>query len=126
MAACCANPLPHSLHLGPGLANGLANLHNARRAGSPVVNIVGEHARDHIQYDSPLTTDIEAIARPFSRWVGTCRETSDLSAIADQAIHASMSRPGGVATLILPADIAWSESSASADAPRLPEQHGGC
>jgi acetolactate synthase-1/2/3 large subunit len=117
-------PAATLLHLGPGLANGLANLHNARRAGSPVVNIVGEHAREHIQYDSPLTTDIEAIARPFSRWVGTCRETSDLSAMAGQAIHASMSRPGGVATLILPADIAWRESSASADAPRLPSSTG--
>jgi acetolactate synthase I/II/III large subunit len=113
-------PAATLLHLGPGLANGLANLHNARRAGSPVVNIVGEHARDHIQYDSPLTTDIEAIARPFSRWVGTCQETSGLSAMASEAIHASTSGAGGVATLILPADVAWSEGHTGADAPVPP------
>jgi acetolactate synthase-1/2/3 large subunit len=98
------------LHLGPGLANGLANLHNCRRSGAPVVNIVGEHALDHIQYDSPLTTDIEGVARPFSRWIVRCSDSRRLARLADEAIRSSKGFPGGVATLILPADIAWTEA----------------
>jgi acetolactate synthase-1/2/3 large subunit len=66
-----ARPAATLLHLGPGLANGLANLHNARRAGTPVVNLVGDHATSHLQYDAPLTSDVEGIARPVSGWVHT-------------------------------------------------------
>ena len=65
-------PAATLLHLGPGLGNGLANLHNARRARSGIVNIIGQHARDHIANDAPLTTDIEGIARPVSNWVRSC------------------------------------------------------
>ncbi|MFO1298603.1 MAG: thiamine pyrophosphate-binding protein, partial [Rubrivivax sp.] len=60
------------MHTGPGLANGLANLHNAKRAGSPIVNIVGDHATYHLAYDAPLTSDIESLARPMSHWIGRC------------------------------------------------------
>ena len=73
-------PAATLLHLGPGLGNGLANLHNARRAKVPVVNIVGDHARYHTQYDAPLQSDIETIARNFSTWVRTSRSTEDLLA----------------------------------------------
>ena len=64
------------LHLGPGLANGLANLHNAYRARTPIINIVGQHATYHLCHDTPLTSDIEAIARPYSKWVRTSRSAS--------------------------------------------------
>jgi acetolactate synthase-1/2/3 large subunit len=114
-------PAATLLHLGPGLANGLANLHNARRSGAPVVNIVGEHALDHIRYDSPLTTDVEAVARPFSRWVAQCSEGVTLAPLAAEAIQSSKSLPGGVATLILPADIGWTEFEAASPA-ALPDQ----
>ncbi len=106
------------LHLGPGLANGLANLHNARRAGTPVVNIVGDHATYHVQYDAPLTSDVEGVARPMSDWVHT--STGALAAAADtaRAVQAAMQYPRQVATLILPADAAWSPAEGSA--PALP------
>ncbi len=97
------------LHLGPGLANGLANLHNARRAFSPVLNIVGDHARAHRPLDAPLTSDIEALAAPMSRWVGTVGEPSEVSAMAVQAVRAAYGPERGVASLILPADCAWSD-----------------
>ena len=103
-------PAATLLHLGPGLANGLANLHNARRARSPVVNIVGEHASYHIGYDAPLTSDIEGVARPMSDWVGRVSDADDVGRAAAEAIGAAASAPGQVATLILPADAAWNES----------------
>jgi acetolactate synthase-1/2/3 large subunit len=98
------------LHLGPGLANGLANLHNARRAQSPVVNVVGEHASYHIQHDAPLTSDIESLARPMSDWLHRIESANDVSPSAAAAIEAACSNPGGVATLILPADAAWGDA----------------
>jgi len=64
-------PASTLLHLGPGLANGLANLHNAKKAHSGIVNIVGQHAVYHIGYNAPLTSDIEGLARPMSEWVRT-------------------------------------------------------
>ncbi|MEM7531504.1 MAG: thiamine pyrophosphate-binding protein, partial [Chloroflexota bacterium] len=70
-ARMTGNPAATLLHLGPGLANGLANLHNAQRANSPIVNIVGDHATRHLKYDAPLTTDIRSFANPVSAWVGT-------------------------------------------------------
>jgi len=97
------------LHLGPGLANGLANLHNAKKAGSGVVNIVGEHAIPHIALDAPLTSDIDGIARPVSHWVHTSRVAADVGADGARAIAAAMTPPGQVATLILPGDTAWNE-----------------
>jgi len=95
------------LHLGPGLANGLSNLHNARRAQSPIVNIVGDHATYHRQLDAPLTSDIEGAARPFCDWVRTAASADALAGDALAAVAASLSPPGQVATLILPANAAW-------------------
>jgi acetolactate synthase-1/2/3 large subunit len=101
-------PAATLLHLGPGLANGLANLHNARRAASPVVNVVGDHATTHHQYDAPLTADIEGFARPVSSWIASSKSAADVAGDAARAVQAARSAPGGVATLILPADTAWS------------------
>lgn len=103
-------PASTLLHLGPGLANGLANLHNARRASSPVVNIVGDHARSHAQYDAPLTSDIKGFARPVSDWIHASTSALTVGADAARAVQASMEGAGQIATLILPADTAWSEA----------------
>ncbi len=100
-------PAATLLHLGPGLANGCANLHNARRARSAIVNIVGDHARDHLALDAPLTTDVAAVAGPFSVWVRKIAESEHAGRDTADAI-AQAQRRGGPATLIVPADIAWS------------------
>ncbi len=94
------------LHLGPGLANGLSNLHNAMRAQSPVVNVIGDHATYHRHYDAPLTSDIEGTARPFSHWVRTSPNARSLAADGAAAVAAASSAPGRIASLILPADAA--------------------
>lgn len=100
-------PAATLLHLGPGLANGLANLHNARRAFTPMINIVGNHATYHLRYDAPLTSDIESLARPMSQWVRSIARVDDIEKDTNDAWYAAMSLPG-VASLILPADMAWS------------------
>jgi acetolactate synthase I/II/III large subunit len=112
-------PASTLLHLGPGLANGLANLHNAKKAGSGVVNIVGEHAIDHIGHDAPLTSDIEGIARPVSHWVRTSASSRTVAQDGAAAIAAARQAPGQVATLILPADTAWNEADGVAVTPAL-------
>ncbi len=95
------------LHLGPGFANGIANLHNARRARSPVVNVVGDHATYHNRWDSALKTDVAAIARPASDWLWTSQSAGTVSADGARAVAAALEKPGRIATLILPADTAW-------------------
>ncbi len=105
------------LHTGPGLANGLANLHNARRANTPIVNVVGDHATWHLDADAPLTSDIDSLARPMSRWVGRSSAPEALGLLAQQAVHEARQPPGGVATLILPADHAWGVAQALPPAP---------
>src|SRR6201999_569180 len=100
-------PAATLLHLGPGLANGLANLHNAQRARTPMVNIVGDHATYHRQYDAPLTSDVEATARPYSHWVRTSQSSREVVVDCCDAVVAARTPPGGIATLILPADTAW-------------------
>ena len=107
-------PAATLLHLGPGLANGAANLHNARRARSPVVNIVGDHATHHLQYDAPLTSDIDSIAGPFSDWLRRSISPSDLAAAGAEAMEAALSYPGAIATLIAPADHAWQDGAEAA------------
>ncbi len=107
-------PAATLLHLGPGLGNGLANLHNAKKAGSGIVNIVGEHARAHVALDAPLTADIEGIARPMSHWVRTATSAADVAGAGAAAVQAARSAPGQISTLILPADTAWGEAPASA------------
>jgi acetolactate synthase-1/2/3 large subunit len=111
-ARIAGRPAAVLLHLGPGLANGLANLHNARRARSPVVTIVGGHATGHVRYDSPLQSDIEALARTVSGWVHTCGTTRDLAPDAMRAVAAA--RRGQIATLVLPADVSWSDGATPA------------
>ena len=108
------------LHLGVGLANGLSNLHNARRASTPIVNIVGDHATYHLQYDSPLTSDIAGIARSVSAWVHSSKSAEDVGEDAAKAVQAARAAPGQIATLILPADTAW--NPAPHVAPVLPIQ----
>jgi len=100
-------PASTLLHLGPGLANGLANLHNAKKANSGIVNIIGEHATYHIAHDAPLTSDIEGVARPMSHWVKTSPNSRTIAADGALAIEAAMVAPGQIASLILPADTAW-------------------
>ena len=87
-------PASTLLHLGPGLANGLANLHNAKKARSGVVNIVGEHATYHIGYDAPLTSDIEGVARPMSDWVKTSQTSKSIAGDGALAIQTAMQPPG--------------------------------
>ena len=111
------NPAATLLHLGPGLANGLANIHNANKASSPMVNIVGDHATYHRKYDAPLTSDIEGLARPSSHWVKTSPAAKSIAADGAAAIAAARMPPGRIATLILPADTAWNEGSGPADVP---------
>ena len=105
-------PASTLLHLGPGLANGLANLHNAKKASSGIVNIVGEHALDHIKLNAPLTSDIEGIARPVSHWVKTSKSSKDIAVDGAEAIEMANVNPGQISTLILPGDTAWNEGNA--------------
>lgn len=105
------------LHLGPGLGNGLANLHNARKAFTPVVSIVGDHATYHQPYDAQLQSDIETVARNVSSWVRSSPSTEALPRDAAEAVAAAFGPPGQVATLILPADVSWSDGAEPAPAP---------
>jgi acetolactate synthase I/II/III large subunit len=110
-------PASTLLHLGPGLANGLANLHNAKKAHSGIVNIVGQHAVYHINYNAPLTSDIEGLARPMSAWVRTSPDAKSVAGDGAAAIAAAKSAPPQIATLILPADTAWNEADGIAEVP---------
>jgi acetolactate synthase-1/2/3 large subunit len=100
-------PAATHLHLGPGLANGLANLHNASKARSGIINIVGQHATYHVALDAPLSSDVEAIARPYSNWIRTSQSSASVAEDSAAAIVAARRPPGQIATLILPADTAW-------------------
>lgn len=106
-ARMTGRPASTLLHLGPGLANALANLHNARRAGTPIVNVVGDHASYHVANDPPLASDIAALAGTVSGWVHTVREATEIGAAAAQAIAAAQGPPAAIATLIVPSDMAW-------------------
>lgn len=107
-------PATTLLHLGVGISNGLSNLHNARRAFTPVLNIVGDHSVQHAHLDSPLTSDVVATAKPFSKWV---KKVDDSGALAHQAVAAvtaactrSPGSEGNVSTLIVPSNVAWGEA----------------
>ena len=106
-ARMAGRPAATLLHLGPGLGNGLANLHNARKGRVPVVNIVGDHATYHTKYDANLQSDIETVARNVSRFVRTARRPEETGTAAAAAVAAAQGPPGEVATLILPADACW-------------------
>lgn len=113
-ARASGRPAATLLHLGPGLGNGIANLHNARRARSPVVNIVGDHATTHLRFDPPLASDIESLARPVSAWFRESKSADALAYDAAEAVAASYGPPGGVATLVAPADLSWTEAQGPA------------
>ena len=120
-ARVTGKPASTLLHCGPGLANGLANLHNARRANTPIVNIVGDHATYHRPLDAPLTADTEGWARGVSGWVRTAMDVKTVGADAAAAVQASNISPGQIATLILPSDTSWNDGGIPADAlPRVP------
>jgi acetolactate synthase I/II/III large subunit len=106
-ARMSGKPAMTLLHLGPGLANGLANLHNARRANSPIVNVIGDHATWHRAADAPLTSDIVSLASPMSGWVRETKSAAGLAGDMADAIAASLKPPGKVATLIVPSDCQW-------------------
>jgi len=109
-ARMAGKPACTLLHLGPGMANGLANLHNARRARVPLVNVVGDHATYHRHLDAPLTSNIAGFAGPVSGWIKASESSQSVAADGAAAVAAAMAPPGQIATLILPADTAWGEA----------------
>jgi acetolactate synthase-1/2/3 large subunit len=113
-------PAATLLHCGPGLANGLANLHNAERALSPIVNIVGDQATYHAPLRPPLAADTEGWARPVSCWTRKVMRTEDLGNAAAEAVHAARMPPLGIATLILPSDVSWNDGGTEAKALPVP------
>ncbi|RLA45485.1 MAG: acetolactate synthase large subunit [Gammaproteobacteria bacterium] len=112
-AAMARKPASTLLHLGPGLGNALANIHNAKKGHLPMVNIVGDHATYHLQYDAPLTADIEGIAGPVSHWVYTSKLPDDIARDAAEAVR--QAGIGQVATLMLPADVSWGDNPGGAE-----------
>ena len=112
-ARMARKPASTLLHLGPGLGNALANLHNAKKGHVPVVNIVGDHATYHLQYDAPLTSDIEAIAGAVSHWVYTSESPDEIARDTAEAVR--QAGRGQVATLVLPADVSWGDNSNGAE-----------
>ena len=126
-ARMAGKPAATLLHLGPGLSNGLSNLHNASKANTAIVNIVGDHATYHLAFNAPLTSDIEGIARPISDWVKTSPTAEIVAIDGAEAIRQANSHPGKIATLILPANTAWGEglepkTSAKPNLPGVPNQ----
>ncbi|HEX9995403.1 MAG TPA: acetolactate synthase large subunit [Acidimicrobiales bacterium] len=126
-ARMAGRPAATLLHLGPGLGNGLANLHNARKARSPIVNVVGDHASYHKRYDAQLESDIETVARNVSSFVRRSGSPAAVAGDAAEAVAAAVGPPGQVATLILPADVSWMEGAAPAErvAPTRPRTVSG-
>ena len=126
-ARMAGKPAVTLLHLGPGLGNGLANLHNARRAASPVINMVGDHATYHLHFNAPLTSDAAGVARPMSDWVRVSQSPRDLAHAGAEAFATAMEYPGKVVTVIVPADHAWGKGAAPvaprplAPVPRAPD-----
>ncbi|QYX57189.1 acetolactate synthase large subunit [Roseovarius sp. SCSIO 43702] len=106
-ARMAGKPAATLLHLAPGLANAGANLHNARKARTPMLNIVGDHARRHLRYDAPLTADVPGTAAAFSDWVRTVQSSETIAGDAMDALAAAWGHPGQISTLIVPADIGW-------------------
>ena len=119
-ARMTGRPAATLLHLGPGLGNGIANLHNARRAHTPIVNIVGDHATYHKQYDAPLESSIETLAANVSGWTRRSESSSGLGADTAAAVMAARTPPGEVATLILPADVSWTEGGIASPRQAVP------
>ena len=114
-------PASTLLHLGPGLGNGIANLHNAKKAHTPIVNIVGDHATYHVEHDAPLTADIEAIAAPVSNWVKTSTTAKDVAIDGAEAVAQARIGAGRISTLILPADTAWEVAEHDSNPVKIPD-----
>jgi acetolactate synthase-1/2/3 large subunit len=108
------------LHLGPGFANGIAYLHDARRARSPIVNLIGDHATWHLAADAPLASDIESLARPVSSWIRRSSSAEELAGDAAEAVLAASVKPGRIATLIVPHDCQMEPASGPAGRPEIP------
>ena len=119
-------PAATLLHLGPGLGNGIANLHNARRANSPMINIIGNHPNFHVGFDAPLTSDIDTLARNYSSWIKSCSTNETLAQDGADAYTATLRQTTGsngqIATLIMGADAAWGESSGPVTPNALPQR----
>ncbi|MBT6056895.1 MAG: hypothetical protein HOG51_02565, partial [Gammaproteobacteria bacterium] len=119
-------PAATLLHLGPGLANGIANLHNARRANSPIINIVGNHPNFHVGFDAPLTSDIDTLANNFSHWTKSCSTNGTLAQDGADAYTATLRQSTGsagqISTLIMGADAAWGESSGPVTPNAIPQR----
>lgn len=119
-------PAATLLHLGPGMANGIANLHNARRANSPILNIIGNHPNFHIGFDAPLTSDIDTLARNFSCWIKSCSTAGTLAQDGADAFTATLRQSTGstgqIATLIMGADAAWGDSAGPVQPNPLPQR----
>ncbi|TCR70642.1 acetolactate synthase large subunit [Bosea sp. BK604] len=108
-ARMAGKPAATLTHLGTGLTNSLANVHNARKAQTPMVNIVGDHATYHLRYESPLKSDLDALAKPMSDWFGRAEAAQEVGPKAAEAIAAAQRDAGKIATLVLPADASWGE-----------------
>ena len=125
-ARMTGKPAATLLHLGPGLANGIANLHNARRANSPMINIVGNHPNYHVGFDAPLTSDIETLAKNYSSWIKSCSTNETLAQDGADAYTATLRQSTGsngqIATLIMGADAAWGESPGPVMPNALPQR----
>ncbi len=119
-------PAATLLHLGPGMANGIANLHNARRGNAPMINIIGNHPNYHIGFDAPLTSDIDTLAKNFSCWIKSCSTAETLGQDGADAYTASLRQSSGstgqIATLIMGADAAWGESPGPAAPNPVPQR----
>jgi acetolactate synthase-1/2/3 large subunit len=113
-ARMAGKPALTLLHLGPGYLNAGANIHNGRRAHVPMVNLIGDHAVTHRQYDAPLASDIASLAAPNSRWLKSVDHLKDAGSLAAEAYAASFGPPPGPVSLIMPADIAWTEGASRA------------
>lgn len=116
-ARMMGRPASTLLHLGPGLSNALSNIHNARRARSSMLNIIGDHATYHASHDAPLASDIAGLARPLCDWVRTSMRPENLASDAADALRVARTPPGRIASLILPADASWGELSAQLQPP---------
>ncbi|MGI1680043.1 MAG: acetolactate synthase large subunit [Cellvibrionaceae bacterium] len=114
-ARMAGKPAATLLHLGPGLANATANIHNARRAHSPMVNLIGDHATYHLEYDAPLASDVNGLAKSFSDWTKSTATADELASDGALAVQQSMKGAGKIASLIVPANCAWNETSSQAD-----------
>ncbi len=111
-------PASTLLHLGPGLSNGLANIHNARRASSGMVNIIGDHSTSHLKYNPPLMSDIEGLAQPLSHWLRRADSAQEIGWDVAAAVEAASGHPGKIASLILPGDTSWQDAGAAIARPK--------